>query len=204
MDRYLKFLWNRNIVYRQDPINDIPDVDTDQYMFYKNGTYECYDLFRSKAKINTFRSLKWHLLVIWYLNPDLEVDKFIEIAKFIAKKDHGFTTFNISKTNLNRVIDDIMTCNLDDPPKNRIRKVIFKINSGLTKSEKLSIVGQLIGKLNSVGKSEVYECMLELNHSNKKITIAKIAKMLNVSNRTIHRRMCNELKQEKQILNEQL
>ena len=204
MDRYLKFLWNRNIVYRQDPINDIPDVDTDQYMFYKNGTYECYDLFRSKAKINTFRSLKWHLLVIWYLNPDLEVDKFIEIAKFIAKKDHGFTTFNISKTNLNRVIDDIMTCNLDDPPKNRIRKVIFKINSGLTKSEKLSIVGQLIGKLNSVGKPEVYEWMLELNHSNKKITIAKIAKMLNVSNRTIHRRMCNELKQEKQILNEQL
>lgn len=204
MDRYLKFLWNRNIVYRQDPINDIPDVDTDQYMFYKNGTYECYDLFRSKAKINTFRSLKWHLLVIWYLNPDLEVDKFIEIAKFIAKKDHGFTTFNISKTNLNRVIDNIMICNLDDPPKNRIRKVIFKVNSGLTKSEKLSIVGQLIGKLNSVGKPEVYECMLELNHSNKKITIAKIAKMLNVSNRTIHRRMCNELKQEKQILNEQL
>ena len=204
MDRYLKFLWNRNIVYRQDPINDIPDVDTDQYMFYKNGTYECYDLFRSKAKINTFRSLKWHLLVIWYLNPDLEVDKFIEIAKFIANKDHGFTTFNISKTNLNRVIDDIMTCNLDDPPKNRIRKVIFKVNSGLTKSEKLSIVGQLIGKLNSVDKPEVYECMLELNHSNKKITIAKIAKMLNVSNRTIHRRMCNELKQEKQTLNEQL
>ena len=74
MDRYLKFLWNRNIVYRQDPINDIPDVDTNQYMFYKNGTYECYDLFRSKAKINTFRSLKWHLLVIWYLNPDLEVE----------------------------------------------------------------------------------------------------------------------------------
>ena len=81
MDRYLKFLWNRNIVYRQDPITDIPDLDTDQYMFYQNGTYQCYDLFRSKAKINTFRSLKWHLLVIWYLNPELTTEKFIEIAK---------------------------------------------------------------------------------------------------------------------------
>ena len=124
MDRYLKLLWNRNIVYRQDPITDVPDLDTDQYMFYQNGTYQCYDLFRSKAKINTFRSLKWHLLVIWYLNPELTTEKFIEIAKFIANKNYGFTTFNISKVNLNRVIDNVMTCNLDDPPKNRIRKVI--------------------------------------------------------------------------------
>lgn len=204
MDRYLKFLWNRNIVYRQDPITDIPDLDNDQFMFYRDGTYQCYDLFRSKAKINTFRSLKWHLLVIWYLNPELTTEKFIEIAKFIANKNYGFTTFNISKVNLNRVIDDVMTCNLDDPPKNRIRKVIFKMNSGLTKSEKLSIVGQLIGKLNGVSKPDIYECMLELNHNSKKITIDKLAKLLSVSTRTIHRRMCDELKQEKQILNEQL
>ena len=92
MDRYLKFLWNRNIVYRQDPINDIPDVDTDQYMFYKNGTYECYDLFRSKAKINTFRSLKWHLLVIWYLNPEVDQDQFEELAKVVTHKPNGFVS----------------------------------------------------------------------------------------------------------------
>ena len=45
-------------------------------MFYEDGTYECYELFRSKAKINTYKSLKWHLLVLWYLNPDLNRKNF--------------------------------------------------------------------------------------------------------------------------------
>ena len=204
MDRYLKYLWNRNIVYRQDPTTDIPDVETDQYMFYKDGTYECYDLFRSKAKINTFRSLKWHLLVLWYLNPELDTKGFIDISKFIANRDHGYTTFSMSSEKLDRVISDVMKCDLEEPPKNRIRKVIFKVMCGLDKSEKLSIVGQLIGRVNKISPEDIYECMLILNDQNKKITISRISKLLNVTPRTIHRRMCIELKKEKQSLNEQI
>ena len=204
MDRYLKYLWNRNIVYRQDPTTDIPDVETDQYMFYKDGTYECYDLFRSKAKINTFRSLKWHLLVLWYLNPELDTKAFVDISKFIANRDHGYTTFSMSSEKLDRVISDVMKCDLEEPPKNRIRKVIFKVMCGLDKSEKLSIVGQLIGRVNKISPEDIYECMLILNDQNKKITISRISKLLNVTPRTIHRRMCIELKKEKQSLNEQI
>ena len=39
-------------------------------------------------------------------------------------------------------------CDLEEPPKNKLRKFIFKDNSGLTLSEKLSIVGKMIGKAN--------------------------------------------------------
>ena len=46
--------------------------------------------------------------------------------------------------------------------------------------------------------------MLDLNDMGKKITIAKIAKLLNCSSRTIHRNMCTELKREKELLNQQL
>ena len=64
MERKFEYLWNRQVVYRRDPITDIPDEETREYMYYKSGTYQCYDLFRSKAKITTYRSFMWHMLVL--------------------------------------------------------------------------------------------------------------------------------------------
>jgi transcriptional antiterminator len=46
--------------------------------------------------------------------------------------------------------------------------------------------------------------MLDLNDMGKKITISKIAKLLECSSRTIHRNMGEELKREKELLNKQL
>ena len=63
----LKFLNKHKIIYRRDPVNDEPTEVYKWGCYYKYGTHECYELFRSKAKINTFRSLKWHILVLWYV-----------------------------------------------------------------------------------------------------------------------------------------
>jgi len=38
----------------------------------------------------------------------------------------------------------------------------------------------------------------------KKITMTRIAGLLNCSSRTIHRNMCTDLKREKELLNKQL
>ena len=46
--------------------------------------------------------------------------------------------------------------------------------------------------------------MLLINENEQKITIAKLANSLGVTPRTIHRHMCDELKKEKEILNEQI
>jgi len=46
--------------------------------------------------------------------------------------------------------------------------------------------------------------MLDVNELNKKITIAKLAKLLKCTTRTIHRNMDAELKREKELLNKQL
>jgi transcriptional antiterminator len=45
--------------------------------------------------------------------------------------------------------------------------------------------------------------MLLINESEQKITIAKLANSLGVTPRTIHRHMCDELKQVKEELNEE-
>jgi len=204
-DRNLKWLNDRRIIYRRDPITDTPSIETKQYKYYENGTYECYHLFNSKAKITTYKSLKWHMLVLYYLNQDNNygLSPFFEhVARFIANKENGFVTFFIKEKILNQMIIDVYNQG-GDPPANKLRKVVFKPYSGLDLSEKLSIVGKLIGR-SSIDKEMIYDAMLDLNDMGKKITISRIAGLLDCSTRTIHRHMCDELKQEKNILNEEV
>jgi len=204
MDRKFKYLTDKRVVWRRDPITDIPDENTKQYMFYKDGTYQAYDLFRSKAKITTYRSLKWHMLTLWYLNPDWTENDAMDVAMHITNKDNYFITFNINRWNVARLIDDLSVLDLDKPPKNKLRKIIFKWNSGLNKIEKLRIVGKLIGRMNGVKKEDLYEAMIQTNYEGNKIIISDLAKMLKVTPRTIYRHMNDELKEEKERLNKEV
>ena len=204
MKRRFKYLWNRQVVCRRNPITDIPDEETDTYMFFKEGTHQCYNLFRSKAKINTYKSLKWHLLVLWYLNPSMDQNEFEQLAEVIVERKNGFTTFDIPKQLLRQIIYEVSMSDLERPPKNRRRKVIFDVNCYLTAEEKLKITGRLVGRKKIVHKDDVYEAMLHINDTGDKITISKLAKHLECSDRTIYRAMGNELKKEKELLNSEL
>ena len=206
MERRFKYLINRRVVWRQDPTTDIPDEETKHYMFYKEGTYQCYDLFRSKAKITTYRSFKWHMLVLWYLNPEWEKKDALDVAIYLSYKLNGFTTFTINKWNVERLVNDVYNMELDEPPRNKLRKIVFKQFTGLDKTEKLRIVGKLIGRLRGVQPSDIYEVMLQINYEKGKIIISDIAKMLNVTTRTIYRCMDRNpaLREEKELLNEEI
>ena len=204
MDRKFKYLWDNRVVYRRYPTTDVPDEETDTYMFFKNGTYQCYDLFRSKAKITTWRSFYWHMMVLWHLNPKWDDAKAMEVATYLAYKPNGFTTFSMNKWNLSRLVYEVSVLDLDTPPQNKLRKIIFKPNCGLDKTEKLKIVGRLIGRLRGVQKEDIYEAMIQINYEGDQIIISKLAQLLNVTPRTIHRHMCDELKKVKVELNEQI
>jgi hypothetical protein len=208
-ERNIKWLNDRRVVYR-DHGDDIPTIETDKYKYYENGTYACYSLFNTKAKITTYKSLKWHMLVLYYLNEDgiegdivsLE-DDMKQVFRFIADKENGFVTFFISNKKLEDMMKDVLMTG-GEPPKNKLRKVIFKDYNMLSLSEKLSIVGKLIGRSSSVDAEAIYQCMLDLNESNKKITWARVAGLLDCSVRTIYRNLDKHLKKEKQILNEEI
>jgi len=199
-ERNMKWLNDRRVNYRCDPINDKPTIDTALYSYYEDGTYECYHLFRSKAKITTYKSLKWHFYVLYYLNEDINLE---HIFKFIANKENGFVTFFISDKKLNEMIEDVLA-NSGEPPVNKKRKIIFKDYSGLTPNEKMSIVGKLIGRSSRVDGESIYQCMLDLNDMGKSITWSRIAGLLNCSTRTIQRNINDALKKEKAILNEEI
>ena len=203
MSRNLNYFNDNRIVYRRDPITDKPDQENECYMFYLNGTYECYHLFTSKAKITTFKSLKWHLLVLWYLNPKLDQDQFMVIAEILAYKPNGFTSFSIHADLLRKIVYEVSMLDLEEPPKNKLRKVIFKYGNKLSKEEKLRVVGELIGRSKKFHGGDIYDIMLMLNHGGWNITIARLARGLNCSTRTVHRNMTEELKREKELLNKE-
>ncbi len=202
--RNLTYLNNKRIIYRRLPTTDKPDIDTKEFMYFQDGTHQCYELFRSSAKITTYRSLKWHLLVLWYLNPNLTPDNFTDLAEYIVHKPNGFVSFNVSERLLDKVIYEVSMSDLDRPPKNKLRKVIFKPFTGMTKEQKLSIVGQLIGQSPRICSDDIYECMIDMHDMGKKITIGRIAGLLDVSSRTVYRVMCDDLRREKELLNIEL
>ena len=199
--RNLKYLNNNRIIYRRYS-SDIPTSSHSWGWYYAEGTHGYYAMFNNKAKINTIRSLKWHLLTLWYLNPELNKNKFTQLAEYIIYKENGFVTFNIGSKLIKKVVEDVFKQDLDTPPKNRLRNVVFKDSSGLTTIEKLKIVGKIIGQAKGIKQDDIYEAMLYI-HEYQLITIPNIAKALKCTTRTIYRHMSEELKEEKKLLNKQ-
>ena len=202
-ERNLKYLNDNRIIYRRDPISDRPTKRYDWGAYYEDGTHECYTLFRSKAKITTYKSLKWHLIVLVYLNKMTHVE-FYTLARYIANKKNGFITFNCHENLIEKIIDEVNEVDLDEPPRNKLRKIIFRDNSGLTIKQKQKIIGSLIGRNKKAEAGDIYETMLLINEQKNKITIRKIAAILDVSTRTIYRHMNKNLAEEKKLLNEEI
>ena len=66
-----------------------------------------------------------------FTNKNLSLIWFPVLTKYIADKENGFVTFFIKHRLLDGMIKDVIDQG-GHPPKNKIRKVIFKDNSGLT------------------------------------------------------------------------
>ena len=82
--------------------------------------------------------------------------------------------------------------------------IIFKEFSGLTTEQKMSIVGQMVGRSKKITEDDIYQAMLDINESGKKITNKSLSDLLRCSTRTIQRNTSNTLKKEKELLNDTL
>ena len=204
MSHNMDFLHRNRIIYKRQPISDKPTASFPWGWYYENGTHEYYALFHSKSKITSYRSLKWHLYVLLYLNPELTKEEFIKLANFISNKENGFISFTIDSNDLTNIIEKVLTYDIERPPKNKLRKVIFKDGTGLSVSDKLKITGKLIGRNKNASESDIYEIMLYLHDKGENITVKKISEALKVTTRTIYRNLTDDLKKEKDQLNEEL
>lgn len=199
--RNIDYLHRKRIQYKKEPTTDIPTKKYYWGSYYENGTYENYHLFCSTAKITTYKSLSWHVFTLRYINLNLDENEFRKIIYFIADIKNGFVTFEAKRNYVDGYIDNALSSDFSIVPKNKLRRVIFKDGTGLSKKQKLKIVGEISGRSKIIDNDNIYECMLYINNDKRRITIANIAKILNCSVRTIHRTMDKELKKEKDLLN---
>jgi len=204
LNRNLDYLHRKRFKYKKEPITDIPTKKYYWGSYYKNGTYQDYNLFYGNAKITTFKALVWHIEVLRYINLDWDKDDFRKIIYFIAEIKNGFVTFEINTSYLDRYIDNALSNDFSYKPINRKKIIVFKDGTGLSRKEKLKIVGEVVGRSKIVDNEIIYECMLEINKNKRKITISNIAKILNCSRMSIYRNMDTELKVERDILNEKV
>ncbi len=200
----MDYLHRNKIIYKRHPVSDQPTSVYPWGWYYENGTHEYYALFHSKSLITSYRSLKWHLYVLIYLNDSLTKQEFIDLALYISDRSNGFISFNIDIGTVDSIVKEVLEKNLSKPPNNRLRKVIFKDGTGLSVSDKLKITGSLIGRNKNASESDIYEIMLYLHEQGEKITIKKISESLKVTTRTIYRNMSEALKKETDLLNEEL
>mgnify|MGYP003643263948 FL=1 len=200
--RKLEYLNDNRIIYKRSPVNDEPTYSTEHFDYYEDGTHEHYHLFNSKSKITSYRSLTWHSLVLCYLNS-WNMQRHARIIRFICDKRNGFVTFKLAEQSIESVIQQTFWGGVY-APKNKARKIIFKDYCKLDFKQKMQIVGQLLGKSRAIYTEDVYECMIDLNDTGKKITWSKIAQLLDCSVRTVLRNINEELKQEKKLLNEKI
>lgn len=200
----LDWLNRKRICYIQYPITDKPTESYPWGWYYRCGTYQCYELFRSKAKINSLRSFKWHLYVLLYINDGITFNEFKNLVHFLAVKENNFVSISLSVSLLDKLVNEMHGNEIKLAPKNKLRKVIFKIGSGLEVHEKLSIVGKLIGRSKKISEQAIYSCMLDINALDKKITVTLLAKLLCCTTKTVHRNLTDQLIKEKNTLNESL
>ena len=93
------------------------------------------------------------------------------------------------------MIYDVSMQDLEKPPANKVRKIIFNDSCGLTAKQKMSIVGQMVGK-RRLSETEIYDAMLFMHDEGDKITISRLSVDLGCTTRTIHRNMGVELKKD--------
>ena len=134
----------------------------------------------------------------------MDQNEFETTVRHVCDRKNGFVTFNVSEQLLQNMMYEVSLKDLEEPPNNKQRKIIFKDNCRLTLNEKLSIVGKMIGKTKRINESDIYDAMLYIHDLNQKITINKLAEHFDCTTRTIHRNMSNELKKEKELLNQSI
>ena len=201
LNRNLDYLHRKRFQYKKEPITDIPTKKYYWGSYYKDGTYQDYKLFCGNAKITTYKSLHWNVLVLRYINTDQDEDEFKKIIYFISEIKNGFLTFEVDSKYLDKCIELALSNDFSCQPKNKKKTILFKDGTGLSRKEKLQIVGGIVGRSKVIDNESIYECMLYINEDKRKITISNIAKELNCSRMSIYRNMDDELKEEKNFLN---
>lgn len=201
METNFTYLHNQRIIYSKYP-DAVASKEYDWGWYYENPVSGYYRVLWKDIKICYIGHLKYIMHSLSYLNQGISYGDFAGACLYISNSTNGFLhdNFTYSSNKLLEMIDEAYYRE-QHPPQTRPRRIVFKVNSGLTSQEKMAIAGKLI-KNKRFTQEKIYNAMLIINETDY-ITNRKLASLIGCTVRTVQRNMSIELKEERKILNKQ-
>lgn len=155
-----------------------------------------YHLYRTERKLNSLWEVKYVGEVLLYLNPDMNYLTFKEMLLTLTDRGNGHIIRTYSKIKVVNMCEELYN-QFDSeslPYVRRKRKIVFNYSRSISKDEKMSIVGQVIGRGN-ITQEKLYCAVESLIEKGGKITIVNIAKELKCCRQTIYRHLSRALRE---------
>lgn len=149
------------------------------YLHFPEGV-EHYHLYRSTRKINTFAELQYIGEKFVYLNPDFDIELTKRLFVALSDRESGHIIRTYSAERVEGMIEFVHN-QQKKPFCPRLRKIVFNPSVMISKSEKMQIVGELIGRKERPENEEIEETISELYVNFERITIKRVASELNTT-----------------------
>ena len=147
------------------------------YVYFPEGV-KFYSLYRTTRKINSFSELEYIAEKFIYLNPDFDVEVAKSLFALISDRGSGHIIRTYGSSRVENMVERVFAAK-KQPYCPRLRKVIFNPFKMMSRSEKMKIVGSLIGTKEKPTEEQIDSTIEELWLDKEKITITKVAEKLN-------------------------
>lgn len=172
------------------------------YVYFPEGI-PYYSLYRTKRKINSFSELEYVAEKFIHLNPEFNLQKMISLFVELSDRESGHIIRTYSQDRVTDMVYRVYDAK-KQPYVPRLRKIIFNPSKNLSRSQKMEIVGNLIGRKSSISKEDMLLILEDLYMSKERISVSKIAELTDTSRYIITKSIDDEIRGKMINLNQKI
>lgn len=162
-----------------------------QDFLYFEDPVSFYSLKNLNFKVTSFNQLEHYCSILFFLNPDIELDRLTGIFQHIGSRDSGKCIRTYGKSRIELMCKEVYEAK-KTPYCRRMRRVVFNPNCVMSTQEKMSLTAELIGRSNAFTSMDAIRAINDLRYRNQLATNRNIAQTMGCSERTVTRIMKDE------------
>jgi hypothetical protein len=181
-----------------------------QDFLYFEDPVSFYSLKNLDFKITSFEQLHHYCEILFYLNPEIDLERLTGIFTYLGSRDSGKCIRTYGKARIKSMCEDVYK-NKPVPYCRRMRRVIFNPDIVISTRDKMSITASLVSRSSKFTKMDIIKALSNLFYKRQIATKKDIANEIGCAEKTVQRLMedetlkavmkenNDELKKEKQI-----
>lgn len=162
------------------------------YLFFPEGV-PYYRLYRTSRKINSFAELEYVAEKFVYLNPEFDFDLMKRLFLELSDRSSGHVIRTYGSDRVEHMVERVYE-KKKVPYCPKLRKIIFNPTKRLTKSEKMKIVGKLIGGKPRLSEEDLMMIITDMRENKIKITITKIAELTDKTKHIVNQSVTEKIR----------